>query len=546
MHYRHVLRQLGRLMLVLGVGMAAIAALEWVLWVVLADRGLDEELGLKAMGLASVVGMILGGLLWLAGRGERVELMNRREAMLLVAMSWLVGATVAALPYWFWALAGGANPVALSVDNPADLPPGIPGSTAESMGVPGAADHPFQGFFACYFEAMSGLTTTGATVLSDIPALPNSLLLWRAMTHWLGGLGIVVLFVAVLPTIGVGGKRLFNVEAPGPQQQGVRPRIAETARVLWFIYTGITAAALVCYKLAGMSWFDSVCHAFSVVSTGGLSPKDASLGHYDSVAADAVSMVFMLLAGVNFGLMFALTRGRWRAVVKDEELRVYLTLKVIVIAFVAFNLYGHEITTTAGRVLQADAFQALRFGAFQTISLHTGTGFVTADYDLWPYFSRALLVGLMFIGGCAGSTAGGVKVIRFWIALKVIYASLERAFRPQVIRPLRVGQAVVDDQQQLNATVYLVFFFAVAMVGSLGLAFFETTAGHDIGFLTAATASLSTLGNIGPGFNRIGATQNYGWFSDPSLALMSVLMMLGRLEVYAIAVLLLPRFWRGD
>ncbi|MEM1109819.1 MAG: TrkH family potassium uptake protein [Planctomycetota bacterium] len=519
MNYRHVLRQIGILMLVLGGGMGVIVALEWIVW---AGRGRGEMLGVMAMGFSAAIGVVVGGTLWLIGRGgKKPEMMNRREAMLLVAMSWFIGAGVAAMPYWTWAL------------------------TRPTPG--GDGGHVFDSFVACYFEAMSGLTTTGATVLSDIGALPKALLLWRSMTHWLGGLGIVVLFVAVLPMIGVGGKRLFNAEAPGPQQQGVRPRIKETARILWFIYTGITVAAITSYKLAGLSWFDSVCHAFSVVSTGGLSTRDASMGHFDSATLDVISMVFMLLAGVNFGLMFLIVRGRWKAAYKDEELRVYLALKLLVIVVVAFNIMGTDLVTTAGRTVHATFLESFRFAGFQTIALHTGTGFTTSDYDQWPFLSRALLIGLMFIGGCAGSTAGGIKVIRFWIAIKVMIASLERAFRPQVVRPLRVGGGVVDDEMKVNALTYCLLILLLVSGGALVIGLFETHAGgYEIDFLTAATASLSTLGNIGPGFNGIGATQNYGWFSTPSLAFMSLLMMLGRLEIYAVAVLLLPRFWRGD
>lgn len=515
MNLRYVLRQLGLLMLVMGAGMGVIAALEWWLW---ARVGVGERLGLRAMILSALVGVGLGAAMFGIGYRARVQVMNRREALLLVSLSWIVGAAVAALPYAWWAFF--------------------------RRNVEG--DHIFLSYTACYFEAMSGLTTTGATVLGDIASVPHSLLLWRAFTHWLGGLGIVVLFVAVLPMIGVGGKRLFHVEAPGPQQQGVRPRIKETARLLWLIYLGITLAAVASYRLAGMSWFDSVCHSFSVVSTGGLSTRDASIGHYDSVAVDMVSMVFMLLAGVNFGLMFLVVRGRWRAAIQDEELRVYLVLKLMVALIVAANIMGADLITTAGKGIEATAFQALRFAGFQTFSLHTGTGFCTSDYDLWPMLSRALLVGLMFIGGCAGSTAGGIKVIRFWITLKVIYASLERSFRPNVVRPLRVGKAVVDEDQKLNALTYCLFFLLIVTVGALLIGLFEHQPGEDLQFLTAATASMSTMGNIGPGFFKIGATQNYGWFSTPSLWLMSLLMMLGRLEIYAFAVLLLPRFWRGD
>ncbi|MEM9418154.1 MAG: TrkH family potassium uptake protein [Planctomycetota bacterium] len=518
MNYRNVFRQLGLLMLVLSAGMLVIVVIEWFLW---SQRGMREMLGVQAMGVSALLGGAVGGAFWMTGRGAKAELMNRREALLLVAMSWFIGAVVAAFPFWVWAMIR-------SNDNAAD-------------------SHVFESFVACYFEAMSGLTTTGATVVADIPGLPKSLLLWRSMTHWLGGLGIVVLFVAVLPMIGVGGKRLFNVEAPGPQQQGVRPRIKETARILWLIYMGITAAAVASYKLAGLSWFESVCHSFSVVSTGGLSTRNESMGAYNSVTLDVISMVFMLLAGVNFGLMFLLVRGRWKAVYKDEELRVYLALKMAVIALVAANIMGTDIITTAGKTVEGTALQALRFAGFQTIALHTGTGFTTADYDLWPFLSRSLLIGLMFIGGCAGSTAGGIKVIRFWIAIKVMLASLEKAFRPQVVRPLRVSGGIVDDEMKLGALTYCLVILLLVSAGALLIGIFETHAGgYEIDFLTSATASLSTLGNIGPGFNGIGATQNYGWFSTPSLALMSLLMMLGRLEVYAIAVLVLPRFWRGN
>lgn len=300
------------------------------------------------------------------------------------------------------------------------------------------------------------------------------------------------------------------------------------------------------YRLAGMQWFEAICHSFSVVSTGGLSTRDASIGAYDSVAIETVSIVFMLLAGVNFGLMFAAVRGRWSAVHKDEELRLYLLLKVVVIAIVAVDIFGSEIVTTAGSTVVVGAAQALRYASFQTVSLHTGTGFCTADFDLWPFVSRTLIVGLMFVGGCAGSTAGGIKVIRFWIVLKVIAASLERSFRPNVVRPLRVGKAVVDDDMKLSAVTYCVFMFLIMCVGAGLIGFFENHHGVPIDFLSAATASLSTMGNIGPGFYLIGATQNYGWFADSSLVVMSLLMMLGRLEIYAIAVLLLPRFWNGD
>ncbi len=513
MNLRFVARQLGLLIIVLGAAKLAVTGVEYLIW----SGSEADALGQRAMLLTVGLATVFGGVLWLLGRPGEFDRMGRRDALLLVALSWIIGAAIAGLPYYLWAL----------------------------FNQHAAPDHRFLSPVACYFEAMSGLTTTGATVLSDIRALPPALLLWRSMTHWLGGLGIVVLFVAVLPTLGVGGKRLFHAEAPGPQQPGVRPRIAEAARALWLIYFALSAAAVLSLKLAGMSWFDSLCHSMSMVSTGGLSTRDASIAYYDSAWIDMICMVFMLLAGVNFTLFFAATRGRWQVLWKDEELRIYLALKVLVIVIVTGNILGMQIVTTAGQMVDATFGQALRYAGFQTIALHTGTGFTTADYDQWPYLSRALLIGLMFVGGCAGSTAGGIKVIRFWIVLKIIAGSLEKAFRPQVVRPLRIGRTTVDEEQKLGAMIYVVLFFVIGLVGAVLIGLLEGQAGRS-DFLTAMSASLSTIGNVGPGLHEVGPTKTYAWFTDTSLGVMSLLMMLGRLEVYAVAVLFLPRFWKGE
>ncbi len=517
MNYRYVIRELGLGMIVLCLCMVAVmgfAAWNW------SGGNEDERMAVLALTMSAAVGAVMGLFCWLFGNRSGKDYLGRREAMLLVAMTWLIGALVACLPFYTWAWMEGDN----------------------------LRDHAFESFAACYFEAMSGLTTTGATVLSDIGSIPKGLLLWRSLTHWLGGLGIVVLFVAVLPTLGVGGKKLFQVEAPGPKNDGgVRPRIADTARTLWMIYLGLTVAAILSLRLTGaMGWFDSVCHAFSMVSTGGLSTRDASIGYYDSLAVDAVCIVFMLLAGVNFALFYTLARGKFTSVFKDTELRVYLVLKLVVTAFVAFNLIGQSITITDGQVIEsAHAGQALRHGAFQTVALHTGTGFVTADYDLWPFLSRVLLIGLMFVGGCAGSTAGGIKVIRFWVALKVMASELEKMFRPNVVRPLKVGKSVVDSETAASAVVYFLVIIVLFGVGAFLIGEFEGRAGRP-DFQTAMSASVSTLCNVGPGLHGVGPTQNYGWFSPGSLTVMSFLMLLGRLEVFTIFVLFLPRFWRSD
>lgn len=517
MNLRYVIRELGLVMLVLCLCMVAVmgfAAWNW------AGGNEDERLAMLALVISAVVGAVTGLFCWLFGNRSGQDYLGRREALLLVALTWLIGAAVAGLPYYVWAWMESQNYVG----------------------------HEFGSFVSCYFEAMSGLTTTGATVLGDIDSIPKGLLLWRALTHWLGGLGIVMLFVAVLPALGVGGKKLFQIEAPGPKHDGgVRPRIADTARTLWLIYLGMTVAAILMLRLTGaMGWFDSVCHAFSMVSTGGLSTRDASIGYYDSVAVDLVCIVFMLLAGVNFALFYALARGRFTNVFRDTELRVYIVLKIVVTVIVAVNLLGRPIVSTGGRVIEdAHAGQALQYGAFQTVALHTGTGFVTADYDPWPFLSRVLLIGLMFIGGCAGSTAGGIKVIRFWVALKVMASELEKMFCPNVIRPLKVGNSVVDSETAASAVIYFLTILLLFGIGAFLIGEFEGRV-REPDFLTAMSASVSTLCNVGPGLHGVGPTMNYGWFSTPSLIVMSLLMVLGRLEVFTILVLFLPRFWRSD
>jgi trk system potassium uptake protein TrkH len=517
MNLRYVIRELGLVMIVLCVCMVAVmgwAAQNW------SDGNEDERLAMLALMISAAVGGGTGLFCWLIGSRSGQDYLGRREALLMVALSWFIGAALAGLPYYAWAW----------------------------MEEAALVDHVFGSFSACYFEAMSGLTTTGATILGDIDSIPKGLLLWRALTHWLGGLGIVMLFVAILPTLGVGGKKLFQVEAPGPKHEGgVRPRIVDTTRTLWMIYLGLTIAAILSLRLTGaMDWFDSVCHAFSMVSTGGLSTRNASIGYYDSVSVDIICIVFMLLSGVNFALFYALARGKFINVFRDTELRVYLLLKIMVTIIIAFNLLGQPINSTGGRVIQeAHAGQALQYSAFQTVALHTGTGFVTADYDPWPFLSRVMLIGLMFVGGCAGSTAGGIKVIRFWLALKIMASELEKMFRPNVVRPLRIGKSVVDSETAASAVVYFLAILVLFGIGAFLIGEFEGRAGRP-DFQTAMSASISTLCNVGPGLHGVGPTTNYGWFSPASLNVMSLLMALGRLEVFTILVLFLPRYWRSN
>ncbi len=562
MNYAMVFRQLGLLTWVLSACLVGIALFGW--WEHRMGYAGDGEAAV-ATALAAAVGALMGLSFVLVGRRvgggkpKPIDTMNhtgglpamgtsetlqRRDAFLLTGTAWILGGVVAALPYWFWALLGGAEGLVATEPFVVDA---VNRTGNTYLSAPG---HAFASFASCYFEAVSGLTTTGATVLGErgtVDDLPRTLLLWRSMTHWLGGLGIVVLFVAVLPSVGAGAKRLFQSESSA-QDGGVRPRIGETARILWGIYLLITGAAMAAFMLCGMDWFDGLNHALSVLATGGYSTKGASIAHYDSAWLDINVTIFMLLAGTNFAVFYRLVRGNWRGAIHDRELQVYLALKVVATLVIAWSLYGSVITTSAGQQVQATILSSLRYASFQTASLQTGTGFATADWDNWPRLALALLFGLMFIGGCAGSTAGGVKVIRIIISLRVFTYAIERSYRPTVVRTVKIGGTIIDADTRTAAMTFLLLWLLILVLGVFGLMLLEPgpADGGRLDPITALLASLVTLGNVGPGMYEIGATKHFGWFTDGSKYLMSLLMVLGRLELFALLVLFTPRFWRAN
>lgn len=513
MHYRQVFYQLALLLLVLSGVLLATAAFSGIQ---LAFGRASETYAAEALAGAAVIGGILGGGLWLMTRNP-VGSIGRREALLLVSLSWIIGAAIAAMPYRLWAEVSPRSP----------------------------DEHSFHSFVDCYFESMSGLTTTGATILPDIEFLPQSLLLWRGLTHWFGGLGIVVLFVAVLPSLGVGGKKLYRVEAPGPSPDGLSPQIRDTARALWYIYLGLTVAETLALWAVGMTLYDAVCHAVATLATGGFSTNNASVGGYNSVAVDAIIIVFMFLAGANFGLFYHVLKGRPGKLWQDTEFRFYSVLVLGGSAIIAMSLINQPIVMTTGENVEPGVGSAIRQSLFTTISIQTTTGFCTSDFNLWPTIAKTVLITLMFCGGCAGSTAGGIKVIRIWITLKVIVAEIERVFRPKVMRPVKIGSAALDDDQKLGTLVFVLGVIFIFGIGTVSILLLESGQ-NDCDFATASTASLATLCTIGPGLNRVGAIENYGWFTDASKWVLSVLMVIGRLEVFAIVVLFTPRFWRGD
>ncbi len=523
MNPRYVTRQLGLLLLVLSLAMGLTTAAEAVF---MAGGGNAERLSMLALLIGTLVSAFVGGTLRYLGRGSQVQVyFNRRDAMLLVAMGWMVGAALAAMPFYIWAQIGGPPPPISHL----------------------VTGHVFESYVACYFEAMSGLTTTGASVLGaapfDVESLPKGLLLWRALTHWLGGLGIVVLFVAVLPLVGVGGKKLYQAEAPGPTKVGVRPRIRETARTLWLIYLALTFALAGAYRLAGMTWFHSICHAFSTIATGGLSTHNDSIGHYYAAypLIDLITIVFMVLAGINFGLYYQLVNRNFTRIYKDPELRLYLGIIAVATALITAWTLGDRVWVTTGEPIDPGLLGAVRNALFQATAIQTTTGYSTIDYDRWDFFPKAVLVLVMFIGGCAGSTSGGLKVVRVLIAFKVIIGEFERIYRPQIVKPVRVGGSVVDPDVCRSVLIYCLLIVVLFAAGSIGLMLLEPAGSID--FTSAATAAAATVTNVGPGLGMVGPMRDFGFFSGASLGLMSLLMVLGRLEVFSILVLLMPRFW---
>ncbi len=384
-------------------------------------------------------------------------------------------------------------------------------------------------FCDAYFEAISGFTPPGASILTEIQSLPRAILYWRSLTHWLGGMGIVVLTVAILPLLGVGGLQLVKAEAPGPTVDKITPRIAETAKYLWYIYLGMTVAETLLLMGGGMDFFDALTHTFGTVATGGFSTKNTSVAHFNSAYIDWVITFFMVAAGMNFVLHFRLLTGNARSLFSNTELKAYFLIFVAATLMVACKLHLEIYSGFA---------EALRYAAFQVASILTTTGYATADYESWPYMAQAVLFLLMFVGGCSGSTGGGIKVIRIVVLFKQAVNEMKYLIHPKAVFPLRLsGQAV---RKNIVYAISGFFFLYITIV--LLVTFVVTLAGVDL--LSAVSTALATVGNIGPGFGVIGPTHHYAHFPDPVKWVLSFAMLAGRLELYTVLVIFTPMFWR--
>lgn len=475
------LRFLGRLLSV--IALAELLPVLCCLWY-------GESAAAWAFVAASLLTGLCGLALMFLGRagGE----LYRREGILIVVGGWVLASLFGALPY---------------------LLSGEITSVADAL-----------------FESASGFTTTGASILTDIEAVGRGVLFWRCFTQWLGGMGIIVLFVALLPEVGPGARFLYKLEVPGPTAETLHPRVHDTAVALWRIYLAMSAAQVVLLLLAGLDLYDALTHTFSTLSTGGFSPRGESIAAFDSAWVEGIVTLFMLAAGANFSLYYGLRRHRGRSLVNDPEFRLYAAIILIISSVICVNLLS-----TGGYEHGPRAFLD---SLFQVVSIMTTTGFASADYDTWPNLSRVLLVSLMFVGGCAGSTAGGMKVMRLTIGLKAAFREVRLIFSPSHVLAVFVGGKTVPDSVVRSVAGFLILYFAAWAAGLILL----TVGGVDLE--TSISASIATLGNIGPGLSAVGPSANFADFAAWQKLVMVALMWIGRLEIYAIAAIVSVAFWR--
>ena len=383
-----------------------------------------------------------------------------------------------------------------------------------------------------YFETVSGLTTTGSTILSNIDTLPMSINLWRHQLVWVGGMGLIVLAIAILPLLGIGGRQMFKAETPGPMKDAkMTPRIAETAKGLWLVYLGVSIACIVGYRWAGMTWFDAVCHGFSTMGLGGFSTHDASFGYFDSPAIELVCIIFMLIAGMNFGTLFLAVHGRsLRPYLHDPEAGWFIGVTVVSILIVAIYIWKD------GAYAELDT--AVRHVAFNLVSIATTTGYASVDYALWPIFAPLWMLFLSSFATSAGSTGGGIKMMRALLLYKQVYRELLRAMHPSAVYNIRVGGQVAP-QSILFAVLAVGFMYMVSVVSLTLLMAFT---GLDI--ISAFTAVVASINNTGPGLGVVGPSTTYAVLEDFQTWICIFAMLLGRLEIFTLLVVLTPAFWR--
>ena len=490
--YRGVGKPVGAVVLGLG-GTIATSALVSFLFNALSPPGDTRKLGGETeLVIVAAITMVFGLVLYLFGQRYQQATLTRREAVLAVGLIWMSAGVFGAMPFVVVAQ---------------------------------------MSFTDAFFEAVSGLTTTGATVITDIEgSLPRALLLWRSLIQWLGGMGIVVLFVAVFPNIGAGGKHMFTEEVPGTSSEGLRPRIAETSRVLWQFYAFFTAVEVAVLYLLDMSLFEALCHALTTMSTGGFSTRDASIAAFNSVAIELTIAGFMLIGSVNYGLYYAALRGRaLRPIFRSVEFQAFVAIVMLSTAVLTVGILENH---------DHNLFESFRHAIFMVATTISSTGYGTDAYMDYPPSMLMIVLLLMFVGGCAGSTAGGIKIERIVMMSKVSLAEIRRSYRPNLVHVVRMGRTVVSQDAITDATVFFIVYMVCMGVFSTAVVWIE-----EISLPTAFGAVLTCLSNMGPAPFHDSA-DNFAGYSSASKVVFAMAMLLGRLEFFALLSLLVPGFWR--
>ena len=454
--------------------------------------------------LSGILVLLAGSLVMLFTRKPKKE-MNKREGYIVVTFGWIIMALSGTLPYV--------------------LTEAIPS------------------FTNAFFETMSGYTTTGASILNDIEAIPKGVLFWRSLTHWIGGMGIIVLAIAILPLLGIGGMQLFAAEAPGPSADKLHPRITDTAKRLWLIYFGYTAAETILLNIAGMSFFDAINHAMCTLSTGGFSTKNASLAHWNAQPIiQYIVIVFMFLAGTNFVLSYFAFKGTFQKIIKDDEIKLYFKFIVIFTVIASLIIYfkgDFSVSSVDHPMVYGKAESSFRHALFQVLAIVTTTGFVTADYTMWTPFLVVFFFGLMFLGGSSGSTSGSVKVVRHLILIKNGFLEFKRALHPNAVLPVRYNKRSVSGDIVFNILAFFILYMLSFIIGALVFSMF------NIDFQSSIGLSASSLGNVGPALGDFGPVNNYSTLPSLGKWWSSFLMLIGRLELFTVLILFTPFFWRN-
>lgn len=455
---------------------------------------------------AGIITIVVGYLMWFTNKKAPKNL-QKKEGYIIVTFGWLILSLTGTLPY----LLTGAIPE----------------------------------FTNAFFETMSGYSTTGASILNDIESMPKGILFWRSATHWIGGMGIIVLTIAILPLLGIGGMQLFMAEAPGPSADKMHPRITETAKRLWLIYVSLTFTEFFLLKIAGMGWFDAINHAMSSMATGGFSTKNASVSFWNGMPLiQYIIILFMFIGGTNFILTYFAFKGKFQKILKNEEFKWYFlgSLSLIVVLTIVILFFQDPTlqTTVHHPMTLGKTESAFRHAAFQVIAILTTTGFVTADFTMWSSFATMLIFALFFIGGSAGSTAGGVKIVRQIIMIKSSLLELKKLLHPNAIIPVRYGGKAVQQTIVFNILSFFVLYMLIFILSAVLLTFL------GLDFRSAIGAAASSLGNVGPALGSVGPVNNFEHLSTTAKWFCSFLMLIGRLELFTVLILFTPYFWKKN